>query len=124
MGISRPTYYHKPKKNMAKKKHDTDIADAIEDIAEEFPSYGYRRITAELKRRGMVVNHKKVLKIMKKMGIQCRKRRRFAITTDSRHNLKVSLTWPEISSWAVQTSSGALILHTSGSLPALYTWQL
>jgi putative transposase len=37
----------------------------------------------------MVVNHKKVLKIMKNMGIQCRKRRRFVSTTDSNHNLKV-----------------------------------
>jgi putative transposase len=89
MGISRSTYYYRPKKNMAKKKRDADIADAIEDIAEEFPSYGYRRITAALRRMGMVVNHKKVAKIMKKMGIQCRKRRRFVSTTDSRHNLRV-----------------------------------
>jgi len=89
MGISRSTYYYRPKKNMAKKKRDADIADAIEDIAEEFPSYGYRRITAALKRRGMVVNHKKVLKIMKNMGIQGRKKKRFVSTTYSNHNLKV-----------------------------------
>jgi putative transposase len=89
MGISRSTYYYRPKKNMAKKKLDADIADAIEDIAEEFPSYGYRRITAALKRRGMVVNHKKVAKMMKNMGIQCRKRRRFVSTTDSNHNLRI-----------------------------------
>ena len=82
MGISRSTYYYRPKKNIAKEKRDADIADAIEDIATEFPSYGYRRITAALKRRGMVLNHKKVLKIMKEMGIQCRKRRRFVSTTD------------------------------------------
>ena len=124
MEIPESTYYYKPKGNLEKNKRDANIADTIEEIATEFTSYGYRRIPAALRRKGMVVNHKKVLNMMKNIGIQCRKRRRFAITTDSRHNLKVSLTWPEISSWAVQTSSGALILHTSGSLPALYTWQL
>jgi putative transposase len=89
MEIPESTYYYKPKDDIAKAKHDADIAGAIEEIAEEFPSYGYRRVTAALKRKGMVVNHKKVLKIMKKMGIQGRKRRRFVSTTDSNHNLKV-----------------------------------
>jgi len=37
----------------------------------------------------MVVNHKKVLKLMKKMGIQCRKAHKFRVTTKSSHNLKV-----------------------------------
>jgi putative transposase len=89
MGISRSAYYYRPKKNLKKAKRDADIADAIEEVATEFPSYGYRRITAALKRRDMAVNHKKVLKMMKEMGIQCRKRRRFVSTTDSRHNLRV-----------------------------------
>ena len=40
MGIKRSTYYYRSKKNIAKKRHGTDIADAIEDIAEEFSSYG------------------------------------------------------------------------------------
>ncbi len=89
MGIPRPTYYYRPKDNFLKKKRDADIADLIEKIAYQYPYYGYRRITASLRRKGMVVNHKKVLKIMKKMGIQCRKRQKFAITTNSSHNLKV-----------------------------------
>ncbi len=89
MDISRSTYYYRPRRNLAKKKRDADIADLIEAICYEHPYYGYRRVTAALKRKGMVVNHKKVLKIMKKMGIQCRKRKRFAVTTDSKHTLKV-----------------------------------
>jgi len=89
MEIPESTYYYRPKKDLSKAMRDTDIADAIEEIAEEFPSYGYRRITAALRRKGMVVNHKKVLKIMKKMGIQGRKRKRFVSTTDSKHNLRV-----------------------------------
>ena len=89
MGIKRSTYYYRPKRNLCKKKRDADIADAIEKICFEHPYYGYRRITAALKRDGIVVNHKKVLKLMKKMGIQCRKARKFAVTTNSSHNLKV-----------------------------------
>ena len=89
MGISRSTYYYRPKKNIEKKKRDADIADTIEAICYEHPYYGYRRITAALRRKGMVVNHKKVAKMMKKMGLQCRKRRRFAVTTDSKHSLRV-----------------------------------
>jgi len=89
MGISRSTYYYRPKKNLGKKKRDADIADVIEKIAYQYPYYGYRRVTAALKRKKMIVNHKKVAKMMKKMNIQCRKRRKFAITTNSSHNLKV-----------------------------------
>ena len=88
MGISRSAYYYRPKRNLCKKR-DADIADLIEKIAYQYPYYGYRRITAALRRKKMVVNHKKVLKIMKKMGIQCRKRHRFAVTTNSKHSLKV-----------------------------------
>lgn len=89
MGISRSTYYYRPKDNLAKKKRDADIADTIEKIAYEHPYYGYRRVTAALRRKKMFVNHKKVLKMMKKMGIQCKKARRFAVTTNSKHILKV-----------------------------------
>ena len=89
MDIPRSTYYYKPKDNFLKKKLDAGLADAIEKICYEYPYYGYRRITAVLKRQEIVVNHKKVLKIMRKTGIQCRKRNKFAVTTNSSHNLKV-----------------------------------
>ena len=89
MGISRSTYYYRPKDNLEKKKRDADIADTIEKICYEHPYYGYRRVTAALRRKGMVVNHKKVLKMMKKIGLQCRKRKIFAVTTNSGHNLRV-----------------------------------
>ena len=89
MGIQRSTYYYRPKRNLCKKKRDADIADTIEKICFEHPYYGYRRITAALKRKGMVVNHKKVLKMMRKMSIQCRKAKKFARTTNSSHNFRI-----------------------------------
>jgi putative transposase len=93
MDIPSSTYYYKPKSNLVKKKRDADIADAIEKICYEHLYYGYRRVTAALRRKGMVVNHKKVLKLMKKMGIACRKRKRFVSTTDSRHGFR---TYPNL----------------------------
>ena len=58
MGISRSTYYYKPK---GKRPPDMDIAERIEKIALDFPSYGYRRITAALHRQKIQVNHKRVI---------------------------------------------------------------
>ena len=49
MEIPKSTYYYKPKGSLEKKKHDADIADAIEKIAYDFPSYGYRRVTVALR---------------------------------------------------------------------------
>ena len=89
MDICRSTYYYKPKGKLAKEKREADLQDKIEKIAYDYPYYGYRRITAALKRDGIVVNHKKVLKLMKKMGIQCRKARKFAVTTNSSHNFRI-----------------------------------
>jgi len=75
MEIPKSTYYYKPKGSLEKKKHNADIADKVEKIAYDFPSYGYRRVTAALRRQGMIVNHKKVAKIMKNMAYSAEKGR-------------------------------------------------
>jgi putative transposase len=84
VGIARSTYYYKPKKNPP----DMELAEKIEKIALDFPSYGYRRITAELHRQGLKVNHKRVLRLMRDKNLLCRARRAFKATTDSSHGLK------------------------------------
>ena len=56
-GVSRSKYYYKPKKDS---HSDSILLDKIKDIATEYPYYGYRRITASLRRHGHPVNHKKV----------------------------------------------------------------
>jgi len=83
VGICRSTYYYKPKGRPS----DTDLADRIEEIALEYPSYGYRRITAELRRRGLKVNHKRVYRIMGQENLLCRVRKSFKVTTNSAHSL-------------------------------------
>jgi transposase InsO family protein len=68
---------------------DLDLRDAIQKIALEWPSYGWRRITAELHRRGWKANHKRVLRIMREDNLLCLRRRKFVVTTDSNHSRKV-----------------------------------
>jgi putative transposase len=53
--------------------------------------YGYRRVSAELRRRGLVVNHKRVSRLMREDNLLAIQRRKFVITTDSRHDLEVYL---------------------------------
>lgn len=68
---------------------DLDLRDVIQRIALEFPCYGRPRITAELKRRGWTANHKRVGRIMREDNLLCLRRKRFVVTTDSNHNLRV-----------------------------------
>ena len=84
MSLPRSKYYYKPKKDNL---GDIFILEKIEGIATAFPSYGYRRVTAALKRGGMSVNHKKVYRIMAQNGICCSIRRAYKHTTNSNHNL-------------------------------------
>ena len=68
---------------------DLDLRDAVQRIALEFPSYGWPRMTAELKRRGWTVNHKRVYRLMREDNLLCLRKRKFVVTTDSDHGLPV-----------------------------------
>lgn len=70
-------------------EHDMDLRDAIQRIALEMPSYGRPRITAELRRRGWTVNPKRVRRILREDNLLCLRRRKFILTTDSRHGLPI-----------------------------------
>jgi len=86
VGISRSWYYGKSQRRA---RSNTKLQDQIEKIVVEFPGYGYRRVTHELRRRGHHVNHKRVLRIMRDGALLCRIRRRSRRTTDSSHGLPV-----------------------------------
>jgi transposase InsO family protein len=53
---------------------DVDLRDAIYAITIDWPRYGYRTVTLELRRQGWVVNEKRVRRIMLAEGLQCRRR--------------------------------------------------
>jgi len=65
---------------------DMELRDDLQRIALELPYYGWRRVTAELRRRGWTVNHKRVRRIMREDNLLCLRRRKFVVTTDSDHN--------------------------------------
>ena len=87
-GANRAGYY-RWRKPWAGEPVEMDLRDQIQRVALEFPSYGYRRITPELKRRGCTLNHKRVLRLMRQDNLLCVRHKRFVMTTDSRHNLRV-----------------------------------
>jgi len=87
MGVSRSWYYEHPSAE-EKARKDVVLRDAIERIVLEFPGYGYRRVTAALKREGWRVNHKRVLRIMRHESLLCQLKRRFKVTTDSAHSFR------------------------------------
>lgn len=85
MGVSRSWYYERPTPEH-RAQRDIQLRDAIERIVLEFPGYGYRRVTAALRREGWVVNHKRVLGVMREESLLCQLKRRFVVTTDSAHS--------------------------------------
>lgn len=65
---------------------DTALVEALFAISDEFEFYGYRRVGAALRQQGLVVNHKKIRRLMREHDLQPKSRRRFVVTTDSRHD--------------------------------------
>ena len=87
LNLAKSSYYYKTKEqNEIKLKNEADIQDRIEEIACEFQKYGYRRITKQLNREGVMINHKKVLRIMRKNSLLCVVKRQWINTTDSNHS--------------------------------------
>jgi len=82
MGLARSTYYDQP----ARPADDTAVVEALFAICDAFEFYGYRRVGAALRQDGLVVNHKKIRRLMREHDLQPRNRRRFVATTDSNHD--------------------------------------
>lgn len=88
VGLSRATFYRY--RDPGEPVHtDIEMRDQMQRIALEFPAYGYRRITAQLRRDGVVVNRKRVLRLMREDNLLCLRHRRFLATTDADHGFPV-----------------------------------
>ena len=81
MGLPRSTFYDVP----AAPVGDVELVAKIVVICDEFETYGYRRVRAELRHQGFVVNGKKIRRLMRENGLQPKRRRRYVITTNSDH---------------------------------------
>jgi putative transposase len=82
MGLPRSTYYDAT----VREADDAEIVATMKAICDEFEAYGYRRVGAELRQRGIIVNSKKIRRLMREHDLQPTRRRRFVATTDSNHD--------------------------------------
>ncbi len=79
MSLARSTYYYRPR---GRGRDEEALIQRIEAICEEFPRYGYRRVTAQLCHEGWRINHKRVARIMRERGLSVKLRRRAVRTSD------------------------------------------
>ena len=69
-----------------------EVRSTIQQIVlEHRRRYGYRRVTTELRRRGLIVNHKRVARLMREDNLLAVQPRTFVVTTDSKHEFRVYL---------------------------------
>jgi putative transposase len=88
--VSRASFYRSLKPPPV--EEDMEVRSTIQRIVlEHRRRYGYRRVTAELRKRGLVINHKRVARIMREDNLLAVQPRAFIVTTDSDHELKVYL---------------------------------
>jgi putative transposase len=87
-GLSRAGYYRWQRPPVISTV-EMELRHEMQQVALQWPAYGYRRITKELQRRGFDVNHKRVLRMMRADNLLCLRRHAFVVTTDSRHDLPV-----------------------------------
>jgi putative transposase len=83
LDLARSSFYHR-----AREVDEDDLRAALLELAGQYPTYGYRRLTALLKRAGWTVNHKRVQRIMAEMKLQRSLKRRKKRTTNSQHNFR------------------------------------
>ena len=83
--VSRAGFY-RSWQQQAPREEDLELRSVIQRIAlEHRRRYGYRRVTAELRRRGMMVNHKRVWRMMREDNLLAVQTKAFVTTTDSNH---------------------------------------
>mgnify|MGYP001602416271 CR=1 FL=1 len=92
-GVSRASFYREWA-STAPGREEIELRDAIQRAVLGYKHYGYRRVTAALRRQGWAVNHKRVLRIMREDNLLCLTRAAFKpATTVSNHAWRI---WPNL----------------------------
>lgn len=81
--LPRSSYYHQ-----SSRRADESLRAALVAQAETWPTYGYRRLTAQLQHEGWSVNHKRISRLMREMGLQGQAPQRKVGTTNSIHGFR------------------------------------
>jgi putative transposase len=90
-GVSRAGFYRWLQEQKPVEE-DMEVRSTIQQIfVQHKRRYGYRRVSAELRRRGMLVNHKRVARLMREDNLLAVQPKSFVVTTDSEHELEVYL---------------------------------
>src|SRR5688572_10259 len=89
--VSRAGFYRSLQERLPVEE-EMEVRSTIQQIVlEHRRRYGYRRVTAELRRRGLLVNHKRVARLMREDNLLAVQPRAFVVTTNSKHELEVYL---------------------------------
>ncbi len=83
LGYPRSSYYYQPHPD-----DDTALRAELQRLAAEWPTYGYRRLTAQLRREWQTVNSKRVRRLVQLMHLSRKHRRKQYRTTNSRHGFE------------------------------------
>ena len=86
--VSRAGFYRHLDEH-APRQAETELRGKLHQICLDHRSYGSRRVTAELRAQGHLVNRKRVVRLMQADNLLCLRRRRFVCTTDSRHTYSI-----------------------------------
>jgi transposase InsO family protein len=102
--VSRASYY-RTWRSREPKQEQVAVRDALQRLALKHRHYGYRRIRQALKGDGWQVNHKRVLRLMREDNLLSIRRRRFMVTTDSRHSWQI---YPNLARYMMLTGINQL----------------
>lgn len=80
VGLARSSFYYH-----AQEKEQEELKAKLLEVAGDWPTYGYRRLTHQLRREGIMVNHKVVQRLMRELGLMQPRRRAKKRTTNSKH---------------------------------------
>lgn len=94
-GVSRAGFYRHWHQREASAE-ETELRERLQQLALAQRSYGYRRIAAMLRREGRLVNHKRVLRLLREDNLLAVRKKRFVTTTNSRHRWRA---WPNLARW-------------------------
>jgi len=90
VSVPRSSYYRYNREPQRADQEKDQVYSQVEEICSEMHRYGYRRVTAELHRQGLKVNHKRILALMRRNNLLCRRKKKFRIaTTDSKHAYRI-----------------------------------
>ena len=86
--LSRAGFYRHQEEH-APRQADTELRGQLHQVSLDHPYYGSRRVTAELRAQGRLVNRKRIVRLMRADNLLCLRKRRFVCTTDSRHTYSI-----------------------------------